>query len=845
MAYRGIDKRRFSYLLSYGTDDFELKKFFSDCRIQLIQNGGRVQNLPQGSKARIQMLSAVLPASTDDVVQAWFAKHISMVDPEEAEAVVGVFKRYEEVDDELPEDSARRFARSCLVHLFSEEPPQSLLDYLKTPIGVQTEGQEDGAEVADDQRNVPPGDIHPKNLSQVLLDIVEGKDAEENLAGFPPELATFINGLQSAKQGKTRQASEAADALLANSMLRSQLEQYIGQQEARKAASEASSRGLRIIEPEIFEGSFEYERDEVLAYCTKADSPNRVFVHPIAVVRSSRIQFLSDGKRRELFPETGDIMAFTGVGRPRQPRRGEVGIWRVAEHETDKATHYHLASEKRAVYEVRSVPFPSTDYDSVREYLKENAERSGGGSLQPLIFHLSDGLIVGGRGERPDLSKDESFELGLLSWNSLQAIRLEGRLFVAGPLPKEQGVYECAGLASTVRRLLKPLIGGGKATGGLTKAQLSYLAQSLGSVEAELDALRVQRVKAQLERLGEQHEALNALVDELINHTSVKKRIDQLVEKEASRQLEHKNSLQADINRLQKERGEWEERVRKQRDEYRKLPDGISKAVKAAFEKARADGLSTLAELAIFKALLEPAQRPNTIIEARAGRSGSLAQPTVRDLAPTGGEAVTILRALGVSAQPATALALVGEVASRAGLMVCVRGIAARAAVEGWARTFMLRGLLIDSTIGLIDDSAVRDCLAGVPPPDGLALLDANLSALDIYARPLSDLVLARLAEPTAKHQLAIFLALADGVGALPLPRTFERISVLIDLDTRYVFRGVSDMDELKAEVTNPDDGILYTHLWRPAADRLCKQIDDLDPEQRALVLSVLMSKLT
>src|SRR4030066_2268140 len=196
---------------------------------------------------------------------------------------------------------------------------------------------------------------------------------------------------------------EAADSLLANSMLRIRLEQDIGQQETRETASEASSRGLRILEPEMFEGSFEYERDEVFAYCTKADNPKAVFVHPIAVVRSARIQLLSDEKRRELFPETGDVMGFAGAGPPRQPRRGEVGIWRVAEHETDKATHYHLASEKRAVYEVRSVPFPSTDYDSVREFLKENVERSGGGSLQPLIFHLDDGLIVGGRGERRDL----------------------------------------------------------------------------------------------------------------------------------------------------------------------------------------------------------------------------------------------------------------------------------------------------------------------------------------------------------------------------------------------------------------------------------------------------------
>jgi hypothetical protein len=766
-----------------------------------------------------------------------------MVDPEEAEAVVGVFKRYEELDEELAEDSARRFARSCLVHLFSKNPSQSLLDFLKSPIGIQTKEQEDAAGVVGDAHDVPPGVVYPGNLPQVLVDLVVGKDTDEHLNGFPPELATFITGLQSAKQGKIKQATEAADALLANSMLRSQLEQFIRQQEAMKATSDISSRGLQIADPEFFEGSFDDDRDEILAYCTKADSPKAVFVHPVAVVRSGRIQLLSAEKRQELFPETGDVMAFIGVEYPRQPRRGEVGIWRVAEHRTDRATRYHLASERRPVYEVRSVPFNSMDYDSVREFLKEYAERSSGVSLQPLLFHLNDGLIIGGRTERLDLSKDELYESGLLSWHSLQAMRLEGRLFVVGPLPKEQGIYECAGLASTVRKLFRSLVGSEKVAGGLTKAQLSYLAQSLGSVGAELDALRVQRIKSQLERLGEQREALDALVDVLMNHASVQQRINQLVEQEASTRLERKGSLQTDIIRLQKDRGEWEDRVRKQREEYRKLPDGIAKAIKAAFEKARANGLSTLAEVAIFQALSVPAQTPGTVSEVRAGLSGSFAQPTVRDLMPTGGAVVTTLRALGVSAQQATAFDLVGEVARRAGLMICVRGVAARPAVEGWARSIMLHGVLVDSTIGMIDDAVVRSVLAREPAPDLLTLLDANLSALDMYARPLSDLVLARLAEPTASRQLAIFLSLADGVGALPLPRTFERVSVLIDLDKRYTFHNASDMDELMSEATNPDDGTLYARLWRPAADRLRMQIDELESEQRALVLSVLVAK--
>lgn len=325
-----------------------------------------------------------------------------------------------------------------------------------------------------------------------------------------------------------------------------------------------------------------------------------------------------------------------------------------------------------------------------------------------------------------------------------------------------------------------------------------------------------------------------------MNNPSITQRIDQLVEQETTKQIENKNSLQAEITRLQKERGEWEERIRKQRDEYRKLPDVVSKAIKTRFEKARADGLGTLAELAIFQALSASVQTTSSISEGRADRKSSFAEPIVRELSASGIEAVSVLRSFGVSAKQATSLTLVCETAFRAGLMVCVRGIAARPAVEGWARALQSRGVLIDSTVGLIDESTVRDVLVRVPAPEVVTLLDANLSALDIYAKSLSDLVLARVAEPTAGQQPAIFLALTDGVGALPLPRTFERISVLIDLDARYVFRSAAEVDDLMSDMFNPDDGILYERIWRPAVERLRVQVSELDTEHQALVLSVL-----
>ena len=842
MAYKDLDRKQFEYLLSLGTNDVELRRFYTDCRRQLIYLGGKVQNLPHGFKARVQTLGK-LPSSTDEVVRAWFAKHVTMVDPEDPEVVIGTYRRFEEIDEKIPEDLARRFARSTLVHIFSEEPPQSLLDFLRSPMGDQVNGAEESDENTDDHSNANPVLEYPPGLPQVLVDLVEGNDADEDLDGLPPELATFISGLQSAYTGKTREARSLLDDISKESALRSLLENYVKEKEATHGYKNKQLYGIKIIDLELFNGFFDYHQDEVLACCTNANNPKAVFVHPMAIIKEGKTQLLTDEKRQEIFPESGDVIAFAGHGRPHQPSRGEIGVWQVEEHSTDKATRFHLKSRRRTVFELRSVPFFSSDYDSVREFLIEYTEKSGGDSLQFPLFRLKDGLIIGARGERPDFSNKEAFDSGLLCWDSLEAIHLEGRLFVLGPLPKELRIYDCASLASTARKLFKRYLGSGDSDGAITKSQIRNLTERLRVQDFSVDDSRIQRMKANLERIAEQQDAFEVVVDEIFKHPNISQRIEQLIRQETERQLEQKSNLQADIERLQKERGEWKERIRKQSEEFRKLPNKVSKAVRVAFEKARDDGMATLAELAIFQAFSAPSQNNHSVNEDHTSRQNPLVNPTVRHLKQAESDPVSVLRAFGVPAKQATALALTGEAVFRAGLMLCVRGVAARPVVEGWAKAIGHRGVLIDSTVGLIDDSIVRDLLAKGPTPEVVALLDANLSALDIYAKPLSDRVIQRTANPSSEQEPAIFLSIADGVGSLPLPRVFERISVLVDLDAYCNFRRESDLGDLMSEVTDPEDGILYERLWRPSADRLCAQIEGLEPENCALVLPVLAMK--
>lgn len=358
--------------------------------------------------------------------------------------------------------------------------------------------------------------------------------------------------------------------------------------------------------------------------------------------------------------------------------------------------------------------------------------------------------------------------------------------------------------------------------------------QSLDDHGADLDALRVQRVKSELGRLGDLHEALEVLVAVLMSHEDVKRRIGQLVEERVAAIVASKESLHAEVHGLQRQLADLERTIRRQKEEHRKVRDDSIRVVKDAFEKARKGGLSTLADVAVFQALSQGfGQRDST--EAAPARATG---PSMRSVARSTDDAPFVFRSFGIPPQRTAAFVALGECAFRSGIMVGVKGLASRVVVGAWAGAIGPPGVLVDATVGLISDTAIREVCEDASRPNVIALLDSNLSALDIYARPLLDLVLARIGQGDARP--AVLFSINGGVGSLPVPRGFERLSVVIDLDARGDFLETSALDDLTSRVLDSSGGSLYQDLWRPAADRFGLEIRRLEPERQALVLSVL-----
>lgn len=848
MAFEGIDRKRFEYLLHFGTSDDELRRFFSECRLQLIQKGGRVQNLPYGHQERIRTLSQSLPPATDPVVRNWFSKHLEMSDLEPLENVLKTFQDYEELGEILPEDQAEKLSRSCLVFLFSEVPSVNLLNFLRNPVGgVPSEAPANGEERLEPivPEQVPAPTLVSSGFASSLVALVEGRDPDEFLATLPADVARLVSAIYAVKNGR-EDSNTAIGSLSDYPETRKVLEEFV--QSRAMAAALPGDQPLGIV-PAIVSTSFridnfDIERDEVVGVCTSASSPTTVFVKPFAIRTSEgEIALLTEDEREALFPTSGALIAFPGSHSPKQPQRGDVGIWRVSPNPNSNATHrtrYHLSSERTPVYEVKDVPCRSNDPDGVREFVKDQFGVIGTGGNRNLLFLLRDGKIVGcpiGK----DLSRDEGFEGGLPSWGSLEALQFEGRRLVPGPLPPARLKYECETLASSLRKLFASMQPGPDKP---TRAQQRKLQDLLSSGDAALNVDRAARLRAELGFIEEQDAAMQVLFDEVMRDERIAARIDAAIKKEVDERVESNERLRADTARLEKLHTEALEKHKKLEKEQKALGPAVAKAIRSAFEKASSDALGTLGQSVVFKALIDELEGQRRFPEAQAVQKERNTPNIIRTVRKSSaGSFVEVLQTLGLSSRHAKAVILAGDLAVRTGLIVALDGKVCRLAAEAWGNHLSESCQLLECSVGWSDDCAVTEVMALNPP--ALVILDANISPFEVYARRIIDDVQRGLIGGSDQHRFPpTLLSLSNGITGLPVPETLKSIAVFLSLDSAPVFMEQEEvsslLEEAKASSEMPN---WLSSIWKPARKRLLEGFNALEPHDAALALSLIAAK--
>lgn len=833
MTYQAIDKQRMHYLLVNGMDPDELKRFFDDSFKALQYRGARLRNAPYGSAARVNTIVDRLPPSTDDVLRDWFRKHFSVDDPVSMDEIKAAFQGVEQGAMEESALDVARLARSSLTHLFSSAVSELFLEFLRSPI-VQRRipVSEDVVESLSNSDERSENALYSAALS-LLAATFQGRPMEGLLDQIPSTLASFVHGFNRIRQHDAAGAQEFLDQLDENTFEATVLGPAVHDLRAARGAPQ-SPHGLVVMAARDFLGNEDAARTSVFAYCSN-DRPGATFIKPVGVVANGVLEAFTDDQRKQYFPESGDAIFFSGPGMPAQPTRGQLGVWRIEEHPTDKKVRCHITKQVCDLFSVVYVPFHSADADAIRSYIQQSSHDSFADNTYR-VFELQNGMIIGPKNHRADLSREESFEQPFNLWRGLTAFPFQDQRLIAGPLPPVDGTYDCAPLTSTVKSMIKTLQE--QQQHRLTRSQVREVINLFKDRGDPINSQRMERIVQRVSFAESEDAVISDMLAYVLEMPSFKARVDEGINRKVVERSQERDQLSIELTRLRSDCVREEARLRTIGESIKKKTIEMNTQVRAAFDKAITNGIDTLVASAIFNEL-------HHSIPHGPGHTGAIRSPLVRVSVHPAMQKDDVLRSLkayGLGARFSFQLLATFRAAANAGIIVFLRGDFSRQAVVSLARS-VGNVTVIDVPMGLTDRAP--DVMSAISRDSRGAsvLLNANLSDLELYAPELVDVVLTpALGEPTVEYPIVLG-SLSGSQMALPLPSELSRLSLIIDLPGSINVQSTVDVED--QDVDTFGEELSHSALHSAMSQRLLETIRNATPLDQTGIMAICRRSLT
>lgn len=830
MAYLDLNPKRLSFLLAQGTHEGELKKFFTECKTQLLLRGAKVQNIPHGREERIRAICERLSRRTDETLRAWFSQNITLAVPEELDDVLLYLEAHFAGTDQLPKAQAKDICRSALIYIFHAEPSVALLDLLRGP-AYKTETQSElvvadtspePIEVADgnegtagQQRAVLGSETYP--LSELIASLIadDEKGLEVALSQFSQKTRSPTTALIALRGGDIA-AAESQLPSIGNSGPEWEVFENALSRARHQPSGAPKQAGARVNIPAALTDLAIEDTQEIIGVLTNESETGAVFVQPVLMFSEGRPVQLAKDHCLQLFPESGSVMTHRSALR-RSPKVRDLVRWVVTERDrAEGRTRFHMDSEKNPPVRVVQLPVPSRDPDEVRAQIRAYAAATGWGLVEQCIFLLLDGLAVISP-KNADVARDEAFHTPWQVWTSLETWIIEGHQYCL-ELPLEKpSLLDLSPIRIAFSRLLKDLDAHGRFV--TSKAQRKELVELLERDEGGGTSGRIRRIAGSVRQMSLDEEQVESLLDLLRSHEDVNRRIEELVLQGVEARQREKIGLSEEIIALRKKKAQLENEGRDIERRNRARSESVGVSVKSAFDAAIEQGAASLASAEIMKILGGGNGFP------RGQELGSVPRKELRSWVvsePLTPEALRErLQVIGINARQAAVLSSLVAIAERVGAAVLMKGCVARQCVQTMAVSDRVPARFVDVPMGLTSSIAIQPELDRIGESERLAFLGADLSPLEVYATGLLDRVMAQCARESEKG--LIIGACVGGDLSLPVPTSWRKVALVINLDSNWDGE-CPGLDELD------DDSVL---LLRVIRDRLANELSTVDERLR------------
>ncbi|HJW57575.1 MAG TPA: hypothetical protein VJ577_20120 [Burkholderiaceae bacterium] len=324
------------------------------------------------------------------------------------------------------------------------------------------------------------------------------------------------------------------------------------------------------------------------------------FVHIQGIIQDGNVIELASDEAREIFLENGDAIAFPNTPGLAPPNDYSLGVWHVVHLNTDKSAHYNVTRYERHVYDVVDVPHMPDQPDKVRLWIQQSYQAHK--DVRPL-FRLTDGTIIRLPRDTGDPAHSD-FDAPLNAYNDLPLWHFHNRVVFAGVFPTPDFRFDCAPAHVLVKRLFRAKSSLASLS-HVTKAQINDLA-ALATTEATDEALRnsLERAKGKVAALSDDKEAVDAVIDDILNLPTVKAQVEEERQRLAGELIGQAAEAKLELTKLQNEKMQLQSELKNIKAAIEREAATLASEVKKAFDAASAEGMKTLGQVAVISRAL-------------------------------------------------------------------------------------------------------------------------------------------------------------------------------------------------------------------------------------------------
>jgi len=590
------NRKPLGIMLAMGTDDHEILRCLEKTRNKLILSKEKIQNLPKNKNAALELLSTFNPKSIS-IITEWFKNNIDFSSLPTYTKSITILKNtpINQLDSEEFKTEWRSiFSAYCDIktHGKINEFLASIEanNTLKNKIDAKPE-----TTTKDSKSNNKTSLLISKDEILNYITKIKANDEfiSENL------YLNFIDGIISAHFSIDSKLNKVKEILKKeNSDISVEFLELIESIEKQKNEKYSHKKGT-ISKKQA--GEIDPENNLVVAEVINILPNGQFFAKVIGtLVNDKLIEYVGE-ESKEIYPQTGDITAYPKTINGNR-HIGEIALWKVEHKRTDKKTQFVITELASRTYEIVSIPHSSKEPDSIREWLQKIYSQDG--NHLP-IFELDDGVLIKVPGESVDL-KFYNFEKPLDILKSITEYQLKnGKRIVTPPLPSSKLKLDCSPAINSIKKILK-----------FSNLQSEFPQFSHSQIKSFSDFIQNQaeiphesNLKRALDELTNSvtsRDFINSTIEDLIKLPLISDELESEKSKILSAYEEEIKSNRKELKNIEDEKNKILSSISDLKTKSRSIENELSKNIKQVFEKSKANGISTLSDVALFQSFLFP-----------------------------------------------------------------------------------------------------------------------------------------------------------------------------------------------------------------------------------------------